>query len=581
MTQRTSQLIFMKIEQPPNISKSSFHKSLRRMKNLTISQRIALVFSSIAAIAASLGVYTIWELKKIETNSVKINSDYLPSIDAVQQIELLATNNTSILENVWSESSDFRHELVSKVKANAKEIERITILYGKACVLSKDLSEYQAFKTESDSYIHRINTVFEEEDATSVASVYDETVNRIKSFPARVHHELEFNRDDAQLAGQQIISHVISAKWGIASGFGGLLMAAVIAGAWISRDTRHRLGIVASQLTIVSRKVAESGVRVANASESLATGAGQQAASLEETAASLEELSGMTKNNAGNVKLAKDAASSVTQSAIDGTKQMEAMVKSMDEIRAAGFDIANILKNIDEIAFQTNILSLNAAVEAARAGQAGVGFAVVAEEVRALALRSAQAGRETASKINDSMAKSHLGARMSSEVAKGFSSIQQQILQLDQRMGEIAVASDEQSEGIGQVSSAVSQMDKVTQSSARSAGDTAKAAEELNQHVTLLELALKNLHELIGVSQSQKILPSVKVQPAAVGYSGEPPSRANSYRRSQAYDSFSSARRDAPREGRRGYRAALLSENMTVISNSRPALLTRKTGRKG
>lgn len=177
---------------------------------------------------------------------------------------------------------------------------------------------------------------------------------------------------------------------------------------------------------------------------------------------------------------------------------MQAMQQAMQTIKSASDDITKILKTIDEIAFQTNILALNAAVEAARAGEHGAGFAVVAEEVRALAQRSALAARETAAKIEHSVLQSTHGVQISAEVAKSFSEIQGRIQELDTLVAEIAAASGEQNQGIEQVSTAVSQMDKVTQSNAGSAEETAAAAEELNGQSVMLKEAVAQLQTLVG-----------------------------------------------------------------------------------
>jgi methyl-accepting chemotaxis protein len=275
----------------------------------------------------------------------------------------------------------------------------------------------------------------------------------------------------------------------------GVFLAWLISGSIVAplRDMAQALGSSADQTSSAASQVAA-------ASQTLAEGASEQAASLEETSSSLEELSSMTKRNAENALQAKTAAGQARQSADGGAEQMKAMIAAMDAIKAASQDITKILKTIDEIAFQTNILALNAAVEAARAGEAGAGFAVVANEVRSLAQRCAAAAKETAVKIDDSVAKSQQGVQISAEVANSFSTIQERIRQLDSLVAEIATASQEQSQGISQVNTAVTQMDQITQSNAGSAEESASASEELNAQAESLKDTVTNLQELVGGS---------------------------------------------------------------------------------
>jgi methyl-accepting chemotaxis protein len=177
---------------------------------------------------------------------------------------------------------------------------------------------------------------------------------------------------------------------------------------------------------------------------------------------------------------------------------MQAMNTAMEAIKVSSDDIAKIIKTIDEIAFQTNILALNAAVEAARAGEAGMGFAVVADEVRNLAQRSAQAAKETAGKIEGAIAKTGQGVDISSKVAKTLNEIVTKARQVDELVAEVASASREQTQGITQINTAVGQMDKVTQSNAANAEESAAAAEELNAQASVMKESVTELLKLVG-----------------------------------------------------------------------------------
>jgi methyl-accepting chemotaxis protein len=194
---------------------------------------------------------------------------------------------------------------------------------------------------------------------------------------------------------------------------------------------------------------------------------------------------------------------------------MKAMVEAMTEIHTSSADVAKIVKDIDEIAFQTNILALNAAVEAARAGEAGAGFAVVADEVRSLAQRSAAAAKETANKIEAAIASSRRGFECSSKVDQSLKQIAERVNSTDALVADIASAAKEQALGIQQINNAMSQMEKVTQNNATSAEESASAAEELDSQAESMKDLVGQLRQLVGsqpaeIDSPQPYQPSVR-----------------------------------------------------------------------
>ena len=284
----------------------------------------------------------------------------------------------------------------------------------------------------------------------------------------------------------------------------GLIVALLlgVAAAWvITRSIVSVLSGTAESLSEGSDQVASASGQISSASQSLAEGASEQAAALEETSSSLEEIASMTKRNAENALSAKDLSSETRQAAETGSANMQEMNHAMADIQSASGNIAKIIKTIDEIAFQTNILALNAAVEAARAGEAGAGFAVVADEVRNLAQRSANAAKETAEKIEDSIAKSANGVAISGKVTESLTQIVTKARQVDELVAEIATASREQSQGIDQVNTAVTQMDKVTQTNAAAAEESASASEELTAQAATLRELVSDLQKLVTGSE--------------------------------------------------------------------------------
>ena len=241
--------------------------------------------------------------------------------------------------------------------------------------------------------------------------------------------------------------------------------------------------------------------QVSSASVELADGATRQAASLEETSASLEEMSSMTRLNAENVSQTSQMAESAKTSAGVAQQSMEKMILAIDSIKQSADQTATIMKTIDEIAFQTNLLALNAAVEAARAGEAGAGFAVVAEEVRSLAMRSAEAAKSTAVLIEQSQKNADNGVESAGEVKEILVKIVDGINKVSQLAKEIAVASDEQAQGVNQINLAVSEVDKVTQSNAATSEECASASEELSGQAKELNELIREMARVVGARQ--------------------------------------------------------------------------------
>jgi len=245
------------------------------------------------------------------------------------------------------------------------------------------------------------------------------------------------------------------------------------------RDIVGQVRASADSISIASAEVASGNLDLSQRTE-------HAASNLQETAASLHELTGNVRHSAESAAQATQLASSASQVAERGGKVVAQVVKTMDEINASSRKIADITGVIDGIAFQTNILALNAAVEAARAGEQGRGFAVVAAEVRSLAQRSAEAAKEIKSLIGTSVDRVENGARQVQDAGSTMTEIVGSVRRVNDIIGEITAASSEQSTGIGQVNTAVTQLDQMTQQNAALVEESAAAAESLKDQAQRL-----------------------------------------------------------------------------------------------
>jgi hypothetical protein len=286
----------------------------------------------------------------------------------------------------------------------------------------------------------------------------------------------------ATLAATQQIGQQAQRGATIAGGIvgGGAILFAAVFALLIGRSIARPIQRVIKELAEGAAQVDSASAQIATASQALAAGASQQAGSLEETSSALEQTAARTRKNADGAAQANAIARQARDSADQGGQVVQELDGAMQGINQASQQISKILKVIEEIAFQTNLLALNAAVEAARAGEHGRGFAVVADEVRKLAQRAAGAAGEISELVDNALERSRAGVQIAESVGNVLGGILVQTRRVSELIEGISTAAREQSEGIEQINAAVSEMDRVTQQNAASAEECASAAEQLS-----------------------------------------------------------------------------------------------------
>lgn len=501
--------------------------------NMKISAKILLGFFMVAFIAGIIGVEGILNVNKISKLDTQLYENMTkPLEDVIKVSNSFSLIRVNVREILLEEDLSKIQEISNTIKAISNDFDLSVNKISDTTLTTEGEDVVKQIKTSKIKCMDVINKSIQlkienkKEEATSVLHnegkiVLGELNTAIENLTAlKLKLAKEAADNNSKIAASTTILTIIILVVGI--------IMAVIIGIFISTtiskpirkiikiadkvadgdfdvtisiDSKDEIGLLSASfrkmtdklnnamcyINSASEQVASGSKQVSDSSIALSQGAMEQASAIEELTASIEEISAQTKMNAENATNANEIAERAKVNAENGYGQMKEMQNAVDEINNASTSIYKIIKVIDEIAFQTNILALNAAVEAARAGQHGKGFAVVAEEVRNLAARSAKAAKETTDMIEGSIKKAETGTKIANETAEALNKIVENTVQVADFIGQIAVASNEQSEGIAQINAAVMQVSTVVQTNSATSEESAAASEELASQAEMLK----------------------------------------------------------------------------------------------
>ena len=468
---------------------------------LTLSKKIAYGFGLGVVGVLILGFLAFWGAGKILQKAVEVNqSKEVDRIITQSEVDHLIWGRKVVNAVVDPESKKV------EVQFNPRECNFGKWFYGEGRKSAEKVSPYLAGKLKSiedpHSRLHdsarMLDELLQKGDRPGASALYLQAtrpiIREIVDTFSGMREDIKKNAVSDTVLVDQTRSH----QWNLGVFSVVLVLGLGVIAFFLGKNIITVFKKIISGLSDASEQTASAARQVSSASQSLAEGASEQAAGLEETSSSMEEMASMTSQNAGNAQSAKSMMAEASRIVEEVNRHMTQMAEAIEQITRSSEETEKIIKTIDEIAFQTNLLALNAAVEAARAGEAGAGFAVVADEVRNLAMRAAAAAKNTSALIENTIKAVSSGTQLTQSTQQAFQQNLDISTKIKSLIEEIAVASQEQAQGFGQVSKAVMEMDRVVQGNAANAEESASAAEQMNAQAGQMMALVAELKNLVG-----------------------------------------------------------------------------------